>query len=90
VLHYSTASKALEVVYQSSSNLGPDQLVYNGELEGVTLATEYAGSVARSGQQFHIYSDNQAGLYRLKTPSDKPGQACQIRVSLATELAYSY
>ena len=73
-------------VYQSMTNLGDTQLVYNGELEGATLAIEYASQVAQPGQHFHIYSDNQAGLYRLKTPSDYPGQSCQIRASRATEL----
>ena len=77
------------MVFQSSSNLGPAQLVYNRELEGITLATEYASLVAKPGQCYYIYSDNQAGLYRLKTPSDKPGQSCQIRASIATELANS-
>ena len=33
--------------------------------------------------------DNKAGLYRLKTLSDNPGQACQIQASQATELAKS-
>jgi ribonuclease HI len=76
----------LQKVYQSMTNLGDTQLVYNGELEGATLAIEYASQVVQPGQHFHIYSDNQAGLYRLKTPSDQPGQSCQIRASKATEL----
>ena len=74
------------IVYRSMSNLGHSQLVYNGELEGTTQAIEYASLVAQPGQHFHIFSDNQAGLYRLKTPSDHPGQSCQIRASTATEL----
>ncbi|RAL60377.1 hypothetical protein DID88_000153 [Monilinia fructigena] len=67
-------------------NIGPNQLVYNGELCGVTKAIEYASSIACSGQKFKIYSDNQAGLYRLKTPSDHPGQAYQIRAIKAAEV----
>ncbi|RAL66696.1 hypothetical protein DID88_006376 [Monilinia fructigena] len=43
-------------------------------------------SIACSGQKFKIYSDNQAGLYRLKTPSDHPGQAYQIRAIKAAEV----
>ena len=74
------------IVYRSMSNLGNTELVYNGELEGATQAIEYASLVAQPGQHFHIYSDNQAGLYRLKTPSDRPGQSCQIRASTATKL----
>ncbi|RAL63918.1 hypothetical protein DID88_003106 [Monilinia fructigena] len=72
--------------YQERSNIGPNQLVYNGELCGVTKAIEYASSIACSGQKFKIYSDNQAGLYRLKTPSDHPGQAYQIRAIKAAEV----
>ena len=35
-----------------------------------------------------VYSDNQAGLYRLATPSDNPGQACQIRaIKAANQIA---
>jgi ribonuclease HI len=68
-------------------NIGPSQLVYNGELQGIIKAVEYASFMARKGQEFRIFSDNQAGLHRLNTPSDNPGQSCQIRCSEATELA---
>jgi len=87
VLNYS--QDIPKVVYQDTFNLGDSQLVYNGELEGTTQAVEYASRVARPGQNYYIYSDNQAGLYRLKTPSDNPGQACQIRASQAAEIAKS-
>ena len=53
--------------------------MYNGELEGATLAAEIAADQAELGLHFHIFSDNQAGLWRLKTHSDNPGQANQIR-----------
>jgi ribonuclease HI len=76
-------------VYQNRFNLGPSQLVYNGELEAITQAAEYASDVAQPGQDFQIYSDNQAAIHRLNTLSDKPGQECQIRTSSATELAIS-
>ena len=66
-------------LHQTSLNIGPGHLVYNGELEGVTQAIEHASKVALPEQQIHIYSDNQAGLYRLQTTSDDPGQECQIR-----------
>ena len=42
------------------TNLGTEQLVYNGELEGVTKAIEYASEIARPGQLIQVYSDNQA------------------------------
>ncbi|KAJ8063433.1 hypothetical protein OCU04_008652 [Sclerotinia nivalis] len=74
-----------QVLHKETLNIGVNQLVYNGELLGVTRAIEYASSIAQSGQKFKIYSDNQAGLYRLKTPSDAPGQTCQIRAIKATE-----
>ncbi|RDL34486.1 uncharacterized protein BP5553_07614 [Venustampulla echinocandica] len=73
--------------YSSIVNIGAQQLVYNRELEGVTQAIEYVSSIAIPRQKYRIYSDNQAGLYCLKTPSDNPGQACQIRAIQATEAA---
>ena len=87
VLNYDRGTPS--VVYKSMTNLGDSQLVYNGELEGTTQAVEYASKVAKPGQSYYIYSDNQAGLYRLKIPSDNPGQACQIRAIQAAELAKS-
>ncbi len=77
------------VLHQSMTNLGDSQLVYNGELEGTTQAIEYASRTAQPGQTYHIYSDNQAGLFRLRTISDHPGQACQIRAIQAVEKAKS-
>jgi ribonuclease HI len=73
------------VSYQKK-NLGPSQLVYNAELEGITLAIEEASSLARPGDNFEVFSDNQAALLRLKTPSDAPGQQCQIRAIEAASL----
>lgn len=60
-------------------NIGKGNLVYDGELEGATMGAEYAAKIAKPGLHFHVFSDNQAGLWRLKTPSDNPGQANQIR-----------
>jgi ribonuclease HI len=77
------------IIHQNMTNLGHSQLVYNGELEGTTQAIEYASRTAQPGQTYHIYSDNQAGLFRLRTPSDHPGQACQIRAIQAAERAQS-
>ena len=78
-----------QIVYQEILNLGNLQLVYNKELEGTTQEVKFASKVAKQGQSYYIYSDNQAGLHRLKIPSDNPGQACQIRASQAAELAKS-
>ncbi len=67
-------------------NLGDQQLVYNGELEGLTLGVEYISRIAERGKSYKVFSDNQAGLYRLRTPSDNPGQACQIRAIKAAQI----
>jgi ribonuclease HI len=72
-------------VHQENLNIGPSQLVYNGELEGVTRAIEHASKTAKQNESIRIFSDNQAGLRRLKTPSDNPGQDCQIRAIRAAQ-----
>ncbi|KAK1916883.1 hypothetical protein P3342_004438 [Pyrenophora teres f. teres] len=59
--------------------LGQYQLVYNGELEGITRAFEYAAKNATTDQEFEVYADNQAAIYRLKNLSDNPGQHWQLR-----------
>ena len=47
--------------------------MYNGELEAVTQAVEYASSIAKEGEVYTVFTDNQAVLLRLKTPLDNPG-----------------
>lgn len=59
--------------------------MYNGEFLGVTKAVEYANKIAKPGLNFKVYFDNQAGLHLLKTPSDNPGQDCQIRAIRASK-----
>jgi hypothetical protein len=61
--------------YRESQNIGASTIVYNRELEGVTRAIEYASSKAKRGELFNIFTNNQASLLRLKTPSNKPGQS---------------
>ena len=61
--------------------------MYNKELKGVIQAIELASLIAKPRQTYDIYSDNQAGIYRLKTPSDNPRQACQIRAINASNIA---
>lgn len=68
-----------QLTYKSKENIGNSQIVYNGELQGITQAIEYSENIAKIGSKFRIFSDNQAGLYRLNRPSDNPGQNCQIR-----------
>lgn len=76
-----------EEVHSRSVNIGPNNLTYNGELEGATQGIEYAAEHATPGHHFYIFSDNQAGLYRLDKPSDNPGQECQIRAFKAGQKA---
>jgi len=85
VLEYNTTSKSFEKTHQQSANIGPSQLVYNGELKGVTRAMEHTSLQAKPGRYFHIYSDNKAGIFRLQTPSDKPDQSHQIRAYKAAK-----
>jgi len=72
-------------VYSESRNIGPNSIVYNGELGGITRALEYATTMAEQGVKFKVCSDNQAGLLRLRTLSDNPGQDNQIRAIKATK-----
>jgi ribonuclease HI len=72
------------LIYQETINIGISQLVYNGELQGITQAIEYSDKIAKSGNKFRIFSDNQAGLNRLIIPSDNPGQDCQIKTINST------
>lgn len=72
-------------IYKDFKNIGDSAIVYNGELEAVTQALEYAISIVKRGDNLIVYSDNQAGLLRLKTPSDNPGQNQQIRAIKATK-----
>jgi len=70
--------KQNRLIYQKMVNIGHFQIVYNGELQGVMEAIKYANNRAKTGDIYRIFSDNQVGLYRLKTPSDNPGQNHQI------------
>jgi ribonuclease HI len=68
-------------VFSMTLNIGKGQIVYNGELEGITQVFEYAARVALPLQEIRVHADNQAAIYRLQTPTplDKPGQAWQLR-----------
>jgi len=72
---YNTAQE----VHSEKTNIGESQLVYNGELEGIAKAFEYAAASARKDQEIHIYADNQAAIYRLQSLSDSPGQQWLLR-----------
>ena len=45
-------------IFTDQWNLGDQQLVYNGELDAITTAVEYASKIATLGDHFNIYSDN--------------------------------
>jgi hypothetical protein len=72
------AQQAREV-FSQTLNIGEGQIVYNGELEGITLAFEYAATVAVPSQEIRIHADNQAAIHRLRTLSDKLAQVWQLR-----------
>jgi hypothetical protein len=57
---YSHETPYIPVVakHRESQNIGASAIVYNGELEGVTRAIEYASSKAKRGELFNIYTDN--------------------------------
>ena len=74
VFKYNTTNKSFGKTYRESTNIGLNQLVYNGELEGITKGIEYASLKVKPGRHFHIYSDNKAAIYKLQNLSDKPGQ----------------
>jgi hypothetical protein len=74
VTDYSQGPRKL--TYQGISNLGGSQLVYNGELEGVTQAFEQTANTAQPGQQVRIYSDNQAGI---QVKHGRSGQLRQLK-----------
>jgi ribonuclease HI len=83
--NHNTAYIPEVATYSENRNLGSHVIVYNSELEAVTSAIEYAASVAKRGEYFNVFSDNQAILKRLSTLSDKPGQSHQIRANLAAK-----
>ena len=73
------------LLFTKKDNIGPNQIVYNGELEGITTAIEVAAERAFHGQKVQVFADNQAALLRLKTPSNNPGQHWQIRCQEAAK-----
>ncbi|KAF1941204.1 hypothetical protein EJ02DRAFT_492898, partial [Clathrospora elynae] len=66
---------AISSVRVDTLNIGMGQIIYNWELEGITQGFQYAATVATPSQEIQVHADNQAAIYRLQTPSDKPGQA---------------
>lgn len=67
-------------IYKKARNIGPNAIVYNGELEAIAMAAEFAAEQTSFGHQYHIYSDSQAALHRLNQLSDQHGQQCQLRI----------
>ena len=80
-------SKSPNPTYSERTNIGPSQLVYNGELEAIARAAEVASYRAQPDYKYRIYSDSKASLLRLAKRSDLLGQARQIRVDKAYRLA---
>jgi ribonuclease HI len=71
--------KGASLIAQEKVNIGYNQLVYNGELEGITLGLEKAIDLVDDCLEVRVYADNQAAILRLKTASDNPGQEWQLR-----------
>jgi len=72
-------------VHHRTLNIGKGQIVYNGELEAIAQGFEYASTVAWKYDEVHVFADNQAAIYRIKTPSDNPGQVWQLRCMQAAQ-----
>ena len=72
--------KNQKLIYSKSWNIGPKQLVYNGELEGLVKATEVLSTLAYQGANMKVFSDNKAGLFRLKSLNDNPGQLALLQI----------
>ncbi|KAH7548823.1 hypothetical protein BM1_10848 [Bipolaris maydis] len=77
--------KGASLIAHEKANIGYNQLVYNGELEGITLGLEKAVDLADDYLEVRVYADNQAAIFRLKTASDYPGQEWQLRCTIAAE-----
>ena len=86
VVAYDYTNQGQEV-HQEKINIGKSQIVYNGELEAIACGFEYAATVAANYKDIYIFADNQAALFRIKTPSDNPGQIWQLRCIQAAEKA---
>ncbi|EMD97938.1 hypothetical protein COCHEDRAFT_1086846 [Bipolaris maydis C5] len=77
--------KGASLIAQEKANIEYNQLVYNGELEGITLGLEKAVNLADDYLEVRIYTDNQAAILRLKTASNYPGQEWQLKCTIAAE-----
>lgn len=64
---------------RATKNIGPNALVYNGELDGITTALELANKHGYQSKDIRVFADNQAALLRLKHPNNTPGQWWQQR-----------
>lgn len=71
--------KGASQIAQKQVNIGYNQLVYNGELEGITLGLEKAIDLVEDCLEVRVYADNQAAILRLKTASDNLEQEWQLR-----------
>jgi hypothetical protein len=75
---YGYAQDAQEVFTQIL-NISENQIVYNRKLKGLALTFEYAAKVATPLQEIQVHADNQTAIYCLRTPSNRPAQAWQLR-----------
>ena len=89
VLSFVATGSCSRTRYQNKSNIENGAHVFDGELEDITHAMEWATLQEQDNKHFQVFSDNQAALYRLKKPSDNPGQACQLRAVAAARIIQS-
>jgi ribonuclease HI len=83
------AYNCAQEVFTQILNISENQIVYNGESERLALAFEYAAKVATPLQEIRVHADNQAAIYCLRTLSDRPAQAWQLRCIKACKVVIS-
>lgn len=72
---------------KQATNTGTQILVYNGELEAIATAFEAILKLSPPPVEVNIFSDCQSAIQRISSPSDIPGQSCQIRALNAAKAA---
>lgn len=72
------------VNHKISQNIGDNMSIFDGELEAITQAIEYASRISVPNHHYDVFSDSQSALSRLQIQSDQPGQACQLRCIIAS------
>jgi hypothetical protein len=72
-------------VFSRTLNTGKGQIVYNGELEGITQAFEYAARVAHSSRKFEYMQTT-----KLLSTDYRPPQTIQLKLDHGYNKAYLF